>query len=194
MRILKIKYFQILLPLPLILSIFFDTFISLKKIVTIFFKSTLSGTDIDPVNKDDSLEMLLSQNLVGDDSFDDLISQTEETEYRKDDSLDEFITQSDEIRAEQEHLKANPSTPKSKVTDWLAKAKPNPINENSKFVRREKTHSPKSFEVSKNLDMTGCIANLNWQAKQRQEYLFKLLSKEQDLDQQKLDLFKKRQL
>ena len=141
------------------------------------------------MNQDDSLEILLSQNLVGDDSFENLMSQADETEYRKADSLDEFMTQSDDHRAEQELLKANPSTPKSKVTDWLARATPDPINKKFQFVRKEK-----SFEVSKNLDMTGCIANLNAQAKQRQEYLFKLLSKEQDLDQQKLDFFKKRQM
>ena len=73
-----------------------------------------------PMNKDDSLEQLLSQNFVenDNDSFDDMVSQTSEQEYRQNDSLDEFITQSDQLRE---------SSANSKVNDWLVKENSRPI-------------------------------------------------------------------
>ena len=94
------------------------------------------NAEIVPVNQDDSLEVILSQNLVenDNDSFDDMVSQVDEQEYRQNDSLNELISQSDNLRAERS---AN-----SKVNDWLATAKPK-STENLTIARREKVNENK---------------------------------------------------
>ena len=158
-----------------------------------------------PMNKDDSLEQILSQNLVenDNDSFDDMVSQVDEQEYRQNDSLDEFITQSDELRAE--------SSANSKVNDWLAAAKPK-STENLTIARREKVNENKenfpvvrkekitqNFAVkssfngpkkAENKDIAGLLAEANSHAQQRSKYLFTLFSREQEFHQQHLDMIK----
>ena len=160
-----------------------------------------------PMNQDDSLEQLLSQNLVENenDSFDDMVSQVDEQEYRQNDSLDEFITQSDELRE---------SSANSKVNDWLVKGNPLPIeaqnkenfqvatkekNENRNFqvVMREKTDENKLAVRqsnkplrTENRDNTGRVAQVNSFAERRLEMIFNCVSREQDLHQQELDIIK----
>jgi hypothetical protein len=163
------------------------------------------NSEIVLLNQDDSLEVILSQNLVenDNDSFDDMVSQADEQEYRQNDSLDEFITQSDELRAERS---AN-----SKVNDWLATAKPKPT-ENLTIARREKVNENKenfpvvrkekntqNFAVKQSFngpkkaehkDLTGLLAEANSHAQQRSKYLFTLFSREQEFHQQHLDMIK----
>ena len=161
-----------------------------------------------PMNKDDSLEQLLSQNFVenDNDSFDDMVSQTSEQEYRQNDSLDEFITQSDQLRE---------SSANSKVNDWLVKENPRPIEaqnkENFQVATKEKNEN-RNFQVvmreknvenklavrpsnkplrAENRDNTSRVAQINSFSERRLEMIFNCVSREQDLHQQELDLIKK---
>ena len=181
----------------------------MNKLLILFF--SLLGAEIDPKNHDDSLQILLSQNLVenDNDSFDEMLSQCEsEQEYRKADSLDEFISQADEMRADETRAdKINVDLPStnSKAKDWLV-AQPfdGENKENFQVVRRKETNEKfqvvnagktieNHFEVNtqiSNIFTTESMADTgklnNYLRAQRQDFLFKYLSREQELDQQRL--------
>ena len=147
------------------------------------------------------------------DSFDEMMSQCEsEQEYRKADSLDEFISQADEMRADEmkaDKINVDLPTTNSKVKDWLV-AQPfeGENKENFQVVRRkekkEKFQVVKAgktienhFEVNtqiSNTFNTESMANTgrlnNYLRAQRQDFLFKYLSREQEFDQQRLDMEK----
>ena len=148
------------------------------------------------------------------DSFDEMMSQCEsEQEYRKADSLDEFISQADEMRADKMNAdetradKINVDLPStnSKVKDWLV-AQPfeSENKENYQVVRRKENNQKfqvvnagktieNHFEVNtqisntfttESMDNTGRLNN--YLRAQRQDFLFKYLSREQELDHQRL--------
>ena len=148
------------------------------------------------------------------DSFDEMMSQCEsEQDYRKADSLDEFISQADEMRADEMNAdetradKINVDLPiaNSKVKDWLV-AQPfeGENKENFQVVRRKEKNEKfqvvnagktieNHFEVNtqisntfntESMDNTGRLNN--YLRAQRQDFLFKYLSREQEFDQQRL--------
>ena len=121
------------------------------------------------------------------DSFDNMMSQVDETEY----------------------LEGGQRSPKSKVQNWLDKENPQPIqkqNENFQY----KTHEVDNFQMVRmktnvnkfqqepfqheNRENISSFANLQDRVdSRRQDMIFRLLSREQDLRQQELDQQKSEQ-
>ena len=119
-----------------------------------------------------------SEDIDEDDSFQDMISQVDETEYMND---------------------VVPS-PKSKVNKWLDNSKPQSIDkenvENFKVAaRKEKKQQINPFKAQNHpiagpSSFRSPFEQINSLDRERQKYMFQLLSREQDMHQQKLDLFK----
>ena len=172
---------------------------------------------------DERNSQIEERNKIDDDSYDELMSQVDENEYLpsskskvkrnkiEDDSYDELMSQVDE----NEYL----SSPKSKVKDWLKKSNPQSIrkDENNPVVKRksaEKNQLAKrtvfrnntnfqstsrvndQFRVE-NQDNTGRSGylqdGLDAEAAKRQEMIFQLFSREQDLEQQRINMYRSKQ-
>ena len=114
------------------------------------------------------------------------------------DSLDSFIQQSQaDINLRQEndsfHDLSVDLTPNSKVNQWLVATRPKPIEnkENYPVARRLDINQNRgSFQVVRK-ENTGPLEQMNILAQQRQEIIFKLFSREQDLDERRIDAIKR---
>ena len=124
---------------------------------------------------DDSRQDSVDNDNIGDnDSFEGMMSMADETEY----------------------LRADLSSPKSKVKKWLQKSNPQSIEnkENLPVARRERPNQ-QNFDVgqsAKNKDTTvqSVLEQFSLQAQKRQEFICNFFSKEQELDQQRFSMLK----
>lgn len=130
------------------------------------------------------------------DSLDDFISQSQADNREVEDSFDDLISQ----KNESDYLRVDQASPKSKVEQWLHKTDPQPIEkanrENFPVVKRKLSNNPFQVENRDKTDGTGTsVQNQIMQARlQRQAFIFNYFSREQDLDLQQLDLMKKGKL
>ena len=135
----------------------------------------------------------VKRNKIEDDSYDELMSQVDENEYL--------------------------SSPKSKVKDWLKKANPQSIRKdenipvvkrksdeknqlarrtvfrnNTNFQSTSRVNNQFRIESQDNVGRSGYLQDgLDAEAAKRQEMIFQLFSREQDMAQQRLDARKGRQ-
>ena len=121
-------------------------------------------------NDDDDSEDM-DEDDIEDDSFQDMISQVDETEY-----MNEVV-----------------SSPKSKVNKWLDNSKPQSIEkenvENFKVAARKEKRS-QNDPIAGPSSVRSPFEQMNSLDRERQKYMFQFFSREQDMYQQKLDLFK----
>ena len=141
-------------------------------------QSQAANLDIGQNLEDSDLEEDGDLGQDNQDSFDDLMSQVDENDY---------------LRMGQPSGSRQPSA-KSKVNNWLSKVE-KPSNEQNVQIRNANKNN---FEVGKfqmvNRENSGAPQNrTKSEAQQRQDYIFTLFSREQDLEQQRINMYRSKQ-
>ena len=128
------------------------------------------------------------------DSLDDFISQSQADNREVEDSFDNLISQ----KNENDYLRVDQASPKSKVGQWLHRTDPQSIEktnrENFPVVRRKLSNNPFQVENRDKTDGTSVQEQIMQARLQRQAFIFNYFAREQDLDLQQLDLMKRGKL
>ena len=163
-----------------------------------FIRWSQENANQDNANQNDVNQNDVNQNDANQNNANQNDANHDNANQDDRDSLDSFIQQSQadiNLRQENESF-ADLSvdlTPNSKVNQWLVATRPKPIEnkENYPVARRLDINQNRgSFQVVRK-ENTGPLEQMNLLAQQRQEIIFKLLSREQDLDEQRIDAIKK---
>jgi len=149
-------------------------------------------------NQDNANQNVANQNVANQNDANQNDANQNDANQDDHDSLDSFIQQSQaDINLRQENDSfADLSvdlTPNSKVNQWLVATRPKTIEnkENYPVARRlDIIQNRGSFQFVRK-ENTGPLEQMNSLAQQRQEIIFKLLSREQDLDERRIDAIKK---
>ena len=107
------------------------------------------------------------------DSFDDLMSQVDDNEY----------------------LRMGQPSAKLKVNNWLSNVE-KPSKEQNVQIRNANKNNFEvgKFQMVRNRENSGAPQNrTKSEAQQRQDYIFTLFSREQDLEQQRINMYRSKQ-
>ena len=142
-----------------------DEFIAQSQAANLDIGQNLEDSDLEEDGEDGDL------GQDNQDSFDDLMSQVDDNEY----------------------LRMGQPSAKLKVNNWLSKVE-KPCKEQNVQVRNANKNN---FEVGKfqmvNRETSGAPQNRRKsEAQQRQDYIFTLFSREQDLEQQRIDMYRRK--
>ena len=146
-----------------------DDFIALSQAANLDIGQNLEDSDLEEDGEDGGD---LGQD--NQDSFDDLMSQLDDNDYLR--------------------MGQKPSA-KSKVNNWLSKVE-KPSNEQNVQIRNANQNNSevRKFQMVRNRNDSGAQQNRRKsEAQQRQDYIFTLFSREQDLEQQRINMYRSRQ-
>ena len=141
-----------------------DDFIALSQAANLDIGQNLEDSDLEEDGGD------LGQD--NQDSFDDLMSQVDDNDY----------------------MRMGQPSAKLKVNNWLSKVE-KPSNEQNVQIRNanQNNFEVRKFQMVRNPEDSGATQNRrNSEAQQRQDYIFTLLSREQDLEQQRIDMYRRK--
>ena len=149
-----------------------DEFIALSQAANLDIGQNLEDSDLEEDGEDGGD---LGQD--NHDSFDDLMSQVDDNDY---------------LRMGQPSGSRQPSA-KSKVNNWLSKVE-EPRNEQNVQIRNANNFEVRKFQMERNQENFGAPQNhRKSEAQQRQDYIFTLFSREQDLEQQRINMYRSKQ-
>ena len=163
-----------------------------------FIRWSQENANQDNTNQNDVNQNDANQNDANQNNANQNDANLDDANQDDRDSLDLFIQQSQaDINLRQKNDSFDDLredlTPNSKVNQWLVATRPKPIEnkENYPVARRLDINENRgSFQVFRK-ENTGPLEQMNLLAQQRQEIIFKLFSREQDLDEQRIDTIKK---
>ena len=144
-----------------------DEFIALSQAANLDIGQNLEDSDLEEDGEDGDL------GQGNEDSFDDLMSQVDDNDY----------------------LRMGQPSAKSKVNNWLSKVE-KPSKEQNVQVRNANKNNFEvgKFQMVRNQENSGAAQNrMTSEAQQRQDYIFQLFSREQDLEQQKINMYRSKQ-
>ena len=147
-----------------------DEFIALSQAANLDIGQNLEDSDLEEDGEDGDL------GQDNQDSFDDLMSQVDDNDY---------------LRMGQPSGSCQPSA-KSKVNNWLSKVE-KPSNEQNVQIRNanQNNFEVRKFQMVRNPEDSGAPQNRRKsEAQQRQDYIFTLFSREQDLEQQRINMYR----
>ena len=141
-----------------------DDFIALSQAANLDIGQNLEDSDLEEDGED------LGQD--NQDSFDDLMSQVDDNDY----------------------MRMGQPSAKLKVNNWLSKVE-KPSNEQNVQIRNanQNNFEVRKFQMVRNPEDSGAPQNRRKsEAQQRQDYIFTLFSREQDLEQQRIDMYRRK--
>ena len=139
-----------------------DDFIALSQAANLDIGQNLEDSDLEEDGGD------LGQD--NQDSFDDLMSQVDDNDY----------------------MRMGQPSAKLKVNNWLSKVE-KPSNEQNVQIRNANNFEVGKFQMVRNQENSGTGQNRRKsEAQQRQDYIFTLFSREQDLEQQRIDMYRRK--
>ena len=141
-----------------------DEFIALSQAANLDIGQNLEDSDLEEDGED------LGQD--NQDSFDDLMSQVDDNDY----------------------MRMGQPSAKLKVNNWLSKVE-KPSNEQNVQIRNanQNNFEVRKFQMVRNPEDSGAPQNRRKsEAQQRQDYIFTLFSREQDLEQQRIDMYRRK--
>ena len=141
-----------------------DDFIALSQAANLDIGQNLEDSDLEEDGGD------LGQD--NQDSFDDLMSQVDDNDY----------------------MRMGQPSAKLKVNNWLSKVE-KPSNEQNVQIRNanQNNFEVRKFQMVRNPEDSGAPQNRRKsEAQQRQDYIFTLFSREQDLEQQRIDMYRRK--
>ena len=142
-----------------------DDFIALSQAANLDIGQNLEDSDLEEDGGD------LGQD--NQDSFDDLMSQVDDNDY----------------------MRMGQPSAKLKVNNWLSKVE-KPSNEQNVQIRNanQNNFEVRKFQMVRNPEDSGAPQNRRKsEAQQRQDYIFTLFSREQDLEQQRINMYRSKQ-
>ena len=144
-----------------------DEFIALSQAANLDIGQNLEDSDLEEDGEDGGD---LGQD--NHDSFDDLMSQVDDNDY----------------------LRMGQPSAKLKVNNWLSKVE-KPSNEQNVQIRNANKNNIEvgKFQMVRNRENSGAAQNHKSEALQRQDYIFTLFSREQDLEQQRINMYRSKQ-
>ena len=144
-----------------------DEFIALSQAANLDIGQNLEDSDLEEDGEDGDL------GQGNEDSFDDLMSQVDDNDY----------------------LRMGQPSAKSKVNNWLSKVE-KPSKEQNVQIRNANKNNFEvgKFQMVRNRETSGTSQNrMKSEAQQRQDYIFTLFSREQDLEQQRINMYRSKQ-
>ena len=154
------------------------------------------GTVMEPVlndSLDDFIALSQAANLdIGQNLEDsDLEEDTEDLGQDNEDSFDDLMSQVDD----NDYLRMGQPSAKSKVNNWLSKVE-KPSKEQNVQIRNANKNNFEvgKFQMVRNRENSGAPQNrMKSEAQQRQDYIFAFFSREQDLEQQRINMYRSKQ-
>ena len=144
-----------------------DEFIALSQAANLDIGQNLEDSDLEEDGEDGDL------GQDNQDSFDDLMSQVDDNDY----------------------LRMGQPSAKLKVNNWLSKVE-KPSKEQNVQIRNANKNNFEvgKFQTVRNRENSGAPQNrMKSEAQQRQDYIFTLFSREQDLEQQRINMYRSKQ-
>ena len=143
-----------------------DEFIAQSQAANLDIGQNLEDSDLEEDGEDGDL------GQDNHDSFDDLMSQVDDNEY----------------------LRMGQPSAKLKVNNWLSKVE-KPSKEQNVQIRNANKNNFEvgKFQMVRNRENSGVPNQRKSEAQQRQDYIFTLFSREQDLEQQRINMYRSKQ-